>query len=164
MADDNNYWGRLANPNEPIKQVGLDPVTAKARQSMKTEFGFKFEGTFQEFVTWMGETFKNPADLQLSIQMGAVPQQVRVVHPPEVFGPSSSTEDPKFRAFLGLLLNFNPDNEFAAGRRAEMATHYNAIKNQLAMGNKIHAIKIIREATGLGLKEAKDFVEKVLLV
>jgi ribosomal protein L7/L12 len=65
---------------------------------------------------------------------------------------------PKFKAFLGLLVGFNP------GRRAEMATHYNAIKTQLSMGNKIHAIKIIREATGLGLKEAKDFVEKVLLV
>jgi ribosomal protein L7/L12 len=29
----------------------------------------------------------------------------------------------------------------------------------LADGNKIEAIKLVREATGLGLKEAKDFVE-----
>jgi ribosomal protein L7/L12 len=33
------------------------------------------------------------------------------------------------------------------------------VKAQLRKGNKIEAIKIYREATGLGLKEAKEAVE-----
>lgn len=31
----------------------------------------------------------------------------------------------------------------------------------LAQGNKIMAIKHVREVTGMGLKEAKDFVEEI---
>jgi hypothetical protein len=31
----------------------------------------------------------------------------------------------------------------------------------LADGNKIEAIKLVREATGMGLKEAKDLVERL---
>jgi ribosomal protein L7/L12 len=34
-----------------------------------------------------------------------------------------------------------------------------AVANALASGRKIEAIKIYREATGLGLKEAKDFID-----
>jgi ribosomal protein L7/L12 len=33
------------------------------------------------------------------------------------------------------------------------------VSNLLARGNKIGAIKLVRERTGLGLKEAKDYVE-----
>ncbi|MBO9575853.1 MAG: ribosomal protein L7/L12 [Sphingobium sp.] len=33
------------------------------------------------------------------------------------------------------------------------------VRALLADGNKIDAIKLVRETTGLGLKEAKDFVE-----
>jgi ribosomal protein L7/L12 len=32
-------------------------------------------------------------------------------------------------------------------------------RNLLNEGNKINAIKLVREASGLGLKEAKDLVE-----
>lgn len=33
------------------------------------------------------------------------------------------------------------------------------VRAMLANGEKIEAIKLVREATGLGLKEAKDYVE-----
>ena len=36
-----------------------------------------------------------------------------------------------------------------------------AIVAALQAGNKIEAIKLCREATGLGLAEAKDFVERL---
>ncbi len=39
----------------------------------------------------------------------------------------------------------------------------NSIQDALAAGRKIEAIKIYREATGKGLKEAKDFVEALSL-
>ena len=34
------------------------------------------------------------------------------------------------------------------------------IQDLLAKGNKIHAIKVYRERTGAGLKEAKDAIER----
>jgi len=34
------------------------------------------------------------------------------------------------------------------------------VRAALAGGNKIEAIKLVRERTGLGLKEAKDLVER----
>jgi hypothetical protein len=37
----------------------------------------------------------------------------------------------------------------------------NAISDALRAGNKIEAIKLHRDATGLGLKEAKDEIEAV---
>ena len=37
----------------------------------------------------------------------------------------------------------------------------NAITEALHAGNKIHAIKLCREATGMGLAEAKDYIEKL---
>lgn len=37
--------------------------------------------------------------------------------------------------------------------------HLAAIRHELARGNKIDAIKLMREATGLGLAEAKQAVE-----
>jgi ribosomal protein L7/L12 len=35
-----------------------------------------------------------------------------------------------------------------------------AVRAALAEGNKILAIKLVRERTGLGLKESKDLVER----
>lgn len=40
-------------------------------------------------------------------------------------------------------------------------TQLNAISDALRAGNKITAIKLHREATGLGLKESKDEVEAI---
>lgn len=36
-----------------------------------------------------------------------------------------------------------------------------AIGTALASGNKIEAIKLLREATGLGLRESKDAIEAI---
>jgi ribosomal protein L7/L12 len=42
---------------------------------------------------------------------------------------------------------------------ANDADEFRAVREQIARGNKIEAIKIYREKTGVGLKEAKDAVE-----
>jgi ribosomal L7/L12-like protein len=39
----------------------------------------------------------------------------------------------------------------------------NAIARAVSAGNKIHAIKLCREATGMGLAEAKDYVENLVI-
>ena len=46
----------------------------------------------------------------------------------------------------------------AAGAAAEEKTNFNVILKE-AGANKIQVIKVVRDATGLGLKEAKDLVD-----
>ena len=46
----------------------------------------------------------------------------------------------------------------AAGAAAEEKTEFNVILKE-AGANKIQVIKVVRDATGLGLKEAKDLVD-----
>ena len=40
--------------------------------------------------------------------------------------------------------------------------HIDEISNALAKGSKIEAIKIYREVSGLGLKEAKEFIDELI--
>ncbi len=47
----------------------------------------------------------------------------------------------------------------AAGAAAEEQTEFDVVFKGFADGKKIPAIKAVREATGLGLKEAKEIVE-----
>lgn len=49
------------------------------------------------------------------------------------------------------------------GRHTDSQEHEKDIHYQLAMGNKIKAIKLYREQTGVGLKEAKEAVERMAL-
>ena len=46
----------------------------------------------------------------------------------------------------------------AAGEKAEEKTEFTATLTEVG-GNKINVIKVVREVTSLGLKEAKDLVE-----
>jgi ribosomal protein L7/L12 len=52
-----------------------------------------------------------------------------------------------------------PQAAWDGGGLAENAGQLSEIREQLRNGNKIEAIKIYREMTGVGLKEAKDAVE-----
>ncbi|RPH58015.1 MAG: zinc-ribbon domain-containing protein, partial [Chloroflexi bacterium] len=45
------------------------------------------------------------------------------------------------------------------GLNANDSDEFREVREQIARGNKIEAIKIYREKTGVGLKEAKDAVE-----
>jgi large subunit ribosomal protein L7/L12 len=47
-----------------------------------------------------------------------------------------------------------------AGEAQEQKTEFNVVLTN-AGNNKIQVIKVVREITGLGLKEAKDFVESL---
>lgn len=47
----------------------------------------------------------------------------------------------------------------AGGAAAEEKTEFNVILASAAADKKINIIKVVREVTGLGLKEAKDLVE-----
>lgn len=48
-----------------------------------------------------------------------------------------------------------------AGHVRFTAKEFNAVMEQMIGGRKVEAIRTVRIATGLGLKEAKDFVESL---
>lgn len=75
-----------------------------------------------------------------------------VIVPPELrTGPGSSTSAPA-PEFVGF------DALPTEGPEPDVVYH---IKQLLGVGNKIEAIKLYRQVTGLGLKEAKDAVEAI---
>ncbi|HWU68065.1 MAG TPA: 50S ribosomal protein L7/L12 [Stenotrophobium sp.] len=47
----------------------------------------------------------------------------------------------------------------AAGPAAEAQTEFNVLLSSIDPAKKVNVIKVVREITGLGLKEAKDLVE-----
>ncbi len=54
-----------------------------------------------------------------------------------------------------------PVSEPSAGSSMTMAAADSVVRAMAARGEKIQAIKMVREMTGLGLKEAKDYVESL---
>ena len=70
--------------------------------------------------------------------------------PPQTSGPPQMSAPP---------LVLPPSNERIASLAAISPETRTAIATALAAGRKIEAIKILREATGMGLRESKEAVE-----
>lgn len=64
----------------------------------------------------------------------------------------------KFGVSAAAVAMAAPASTAAQGAAAEEKTEFNVILTK-AGDNKINVIKVVREITGLGLKEAKDLVE-----
>lgn len=93
-----------------------------------------FEGTLPELIEWMQATFVNPDGIKIRGSL----------HP-------AVPKAPENPAILHMRAQYN--------REITIAT-INEVIDLLRNGNqKIQAIKLVRAATNLGLKEAKDFVE-----
>lgn len=109
--------------------------------TMKLSLRMKFDGSFEEFVTWMQNTFKDPSQLRLSVNVSIGDSETEV--------PESEESQ-----VLGKLGGFIPLKE-----RDRILME---CERHVGDGNKIAAIKCVRVGTGCGLKEAKDFVEEYL--
>ena len=75
------------------------------------------------------------------------------MHPARDFGGSSDLR-PRCRKLV-------PKGLGAAAAPAEEKTEFTVILKEYPADKKVGVIKVIRELTGLGLKEAKDLVEGV---
>lgn len=101
---------------------------------MKTKLSATFHGTYEELMHYINDTFKDTSKL--------------------VFTVSISTEEVAERAFqeLNRISPFTLDYENHSSR-------FEDAKRLARAGNKIESIKIIREISGIGLAEAKNYVE-----
>lgn len=111
---------------------------------MKAQVDARFDGSFKQFCEWMAEVFKNPDDLRVRVIIGNFPLVNEVIPKPE---PEYSAEAHKLANMAGTRLSIQEADDVV--RKCQKA----------AKANKLAAIKALREATSLGLKEAKDFVE-----
>lgn len=109
--------------------------------TMKLSLRMNFDGSFEEFVTWMQSTFKDPSQLRLSVKVSIGDSE------PEV--PESEVSQ-----VLGRLGGY-----VSLGERDRIIME---CMRHVGDRNKIAAIKCVRVGTGCGLKEAKDFVEQHL--
>lgn len=114
---------------------------------MKAEMDARFDGSFRQFIDWMEETFKAPDDMRVRVRIGAFAQELPAPPSPQVF----SREALKLASISGV------SGAVLTGRQAEEII--GAIFKLTQSNQKINAIKLLREKSGLGLKEAKDFIE-----
>lgn len=59
------------------------------------------------------------------------------------------------------IVTVNPTPQATQAQPVESGDLAGAVRMVLERGNKIEAVKLVRERTGLGLKEAKDFVDGI---
>lgn len=152
-----SLWDRLGEDVFEEVEVTLDGKTQKI---MKTDINVKFEGTYDEFLAWMAEVFKNPASLYLRVNVGA--KEAVQALPEKTDYVESKWPQATKNAFVTLAgENWVALTEIARENR----------ENQLIVlerhvrtggGNKIETIKLVRQYTNCGLKEAKDFTERYL--
>lgn len=136
MADPKNAWEHV---------LGTELGTAESIP-MEAKLNCTFKGSYAQFLTWMTETFKNPDLLQISVTVGDA--QMTTVSSGTPMAPPVKDPIPKtLRRYIGL----------AGSSMTEADARI--ILGMTAKGQKIEAIKVVRDKTGLGLKEAKDLVE-----
>ena len=119
-----------------IEGISAPSVVEKATMSCA------FEGSYAQFHEWMTMTFRHPNVLKVKVSVGQKAE-------PEETNPPI---DPLLSALPSRL------RSLVEGLTMTLETARN-IDCMVRSGQKIQAIKAMREATGMGLKEAKDFVE-----
>lgn len=130
-------------------------VTEPGETPMKVDIDARFEGSVEQFITWVANTFKNPSDMTVRAVVGNSNRG-------PMAGPRvSEIEVPVFvsKPARNLAQTYGITEHDASKIVSEL---YDFLKKY----NKIGAIKHIRERVvnmgagiSLGLKEAKDFVE-----
>lgn len=110
---------------------------------MKIRINSTFEGSFEQFNTWMNETFKCPENLRLTVIVGSDAEAL-----------VSQPLPPPVRSVIHPALQPYTDSGQLTNSDAKVI-------EILRSRDKIQAIKFLRERTDLGLKDAKDVIEQM---
>jgi ribosomal protein L7/L12 len=131
--------------------LGEPVASPPGERPMKAQLDARFDGSFKQFCEWIQETFKNPDDLRVRVVVGNFDLREEVVVEHTTF----SNEAQKLHALPGVAVALSlPQAEalLKAIRKVQRSTRGDS---------RIQAIKMLREKTHIGLKEAKDFIESL---
>ncbi len=141
-------WQRLMEGDGTI-----GPTPEEQKTTMHLAMNIEFNGTYAEFTKWVGDTFKEPSGLRITVQFGDKP----VAKPPALPPVRDSKEHPDTDLALSLGIDGATKPE-----RAMISEGLREIDNIARAGNKINAIKLLRTIIPTcGLKEGKDFVDNI---
>ena len=103
----------------------------------------------------MDNNFKIPSSILEQINKGNKIEAIKMLREELNIGLKEAKE------FVGKLssVNDNPNENFIEQKNISVSEK---ALNFLREGKKIDAVKVVREETGLGLKDSKDMVEKIL--
>ena len=143
------YDGNLAGMEKWVEDTFTFPERLPLRvdlhQALAADAGVtvkaSFLGTYTQFHHWVRETFKHPDRLNVKVQIGVAAELPEPAQPPPAVLPARTLDD---LVKQGTIDKLTRDN----------------IMQLLRRGQKIEAIKAYRAMTSVGLKEAKDAVEK----
>lgn len=146
-------------PKSAMERLTLDDDPTEANKApIKATLSATFEGTHDQFHTWLHETFKNPEFLQLRVQIGpSIVGQVPipVVNTTTLVVPrlsSSKTLTAAIRQIRGLANNIGSDESAQILIERSLAEY--------SRGGIVPAVKQLRAETGIDLGPIKTFVEK----
>lgn len=124
-------------------EAGLISKLPGRSRIMSATLTFKYEGNLQGLIETLEATFKDPSNFRLSVS----------------FSTESNSKPTPQEALVSKILKMPGAMLYTKDRLTELMPEIiKAVKG----GQKIHAIKLVREATECGLKEAKDAVEQII--
>lgn len=139
MADAKTAWERVKDGD-----VGNDGPVKRARLHCT------FEGSFTDFCEWMAETFKSPEGIRVSVLVGEAPPVTLTL------------EERKNKSLVEICARFPaPLHPFIIDGSLDEHTAMDIWQLTNNPNMKIQGIKLVREKTGIGLKEAKDLYESL---
>jgi len=147
----------LFGRRDKARRIGLDDPDPTARQRMKAVDPQLSQGDRAEVARLLAEGNKIAAIKLVRERTGLGLAEAKEFVEHGDFGsaaprqPGATEEDPSRRSGPWAA----EETRSGSLSPADMAE----VARELAKGRKIQAIKLVRERTGMGLKEAKDFVE-----
>jgi hypothetical protein len=124
-----------------------EPVASPPGETlMKSDIDARFEGTVEQFIAWVSETFKNPGDMRVKAVVG---------------NSGCEVGEPRKPTHITLSADAKRLVQEHQVHEGDAEGLIKGIRAMVRKNNNIGAIKWLRERTKLGLKEAKDFVESL---
>ena len=132
-------------------------VTEPGETPMKVDIDARFEGSVEQFIAWVNDTFKNPNDLTIRAVVGNSARPMPGPRTSEIDVPAVVSKPAR-----QLVKTYGITEEQASALVGELSGF-------LTRCDRIGAIKRARlrmsdlgAGISMGLKEAKDFVESLL--
>lgn len=141
-------------PKTAMERLALDDDPTEVQKApIKVSLSATFEGTLDQFNTWIAETFRNPEFLQLKVQIGpSITGQIPLPVQPQVIPVQTLTSGPLLEAAITDLTTCFP---------CQSGTATTIIERAMTMYTRHGMPEALKSLTGDGLtKEGAKIVAK----